>query len=80
MNHQSESEHFGTVRSNANIANISTHALAHFVRSFIAYNVKSSSTLFLGNMLSNFEGSFPNARFLIQLGYNLITISWDYQE
>ena len=58
----------------------SAHVLAHFVKSFRAYNVKSSSTLFLGNMLSNFEISFPNARFLIQLGYNLITISWDYQE
>ena len=56
------------------------HVLAHFVKSFRAYNVKLSSTLFLGNMLSNFEISFPNARFLIQLGYNLITISWDYQE
>ena len=63
-----------------NLKYTTPHVLAHFVKSFRAYNVKLSSTLFLGNMLSNFEISFPNARFLIQLGYNLITISWDYQE
>ena len=48
--------------------------VAHFVKSLSAYNVKLSSTLFSGNIQSNFEISFPNARFLIQLGYNLITI------
>ena len=57
-----------------------TSLLAHFVKSFRAYNVKSSSTLFSGNILSNFKTYFPNARFFIQLGYNLITISWNYQE
>ena len=57
-----------------------THVLAHFVKSFRAYNVKSYSTLFLGKIQSNFKIYFPNPRFLIQLGCNLITNSWDYHE
>ena len=35
---------------------------------------------FLGQYLIKLQDFFPNARFFIQLGYNLITISWDYQE
>ena len=57
-----------------------THVLEHFVKSFLAYNVKSSSSLFMGNILSNFKISFPKARFPIQLSYNLTTKSWDYHE
>ena len=56
------------------------HVLAHFVKSFRAYNVNSSSTLFPGNIQSNIKISFPNERFLIQLDYNLITKGWDHQE
>ena len=57
-----------------------THVLAHFLKSIRAYNVKSSSTLFLDNIQWNFEISFPCARFNSLLGYNLITKSWDHQK
>ena len=52
----------------------------HCVKSFRAYNVKSSSTLFLDNIQWNFEIYFPCARFNSLLGYNLITKSWDHQK
>ena len=57
-----------------------SHVLAHFLKSIRAYNVKSSSTLFLDNIQWNFEISFPCARFNSLLGYNLITKSWDHQK
>ena len=56
------------------------HVLVHFLKSTRAYNVKSSSTLFLDNILSHFEISFTSARFNSLLGYNLITRSWDHQK
>ena len=52
----------------------------HCVKSIRAYNVKSSSTLFLDNIQWNFEIYFPCARFNSLLGYNLITKSWDHQK
>ena len=52
-----------------------SHVLVHFLKSTKAYNVKSSSTLFLDNILSNFEISFPCAKFNSLLGYNLTTTS-----
>ena len=45
------------------------HVLVHLLKSFNAYNVNSSSTLFLDNIQWNFEISFPSARLLIQLDY-----------
>ena len=39
------------------------HVLAHLLKSFKAYNVKSSSTLFSENIQSNFKISFPCVRF-----------------
>ena len=59
---------------------ISPHVLVHFLKSTKAYNVKSSSTLFLDNILSNFEISFPCVRFNSLLGNNLIRKSWDHQK
>ena len=56
------------------------HVLVHFLKSTKAYNVKSSSTLFLDNILSNFEISFPCVRFNSLLGNNLIRKSWDHQK
>ena len=57
-----------------------SHVLVHFLKSTKAYNVKSSSTLFLDNILSNFEISFPCVRFNSLLGNNLIRKSWDHQK
>ena len=56
------------------------HVLASLLKSLRAYNVKSSSTLFLDNIQWNFEIYFPCARFNSLLGYNLITKSWDHQK
>ena len=47
--------------------------LVHLLKSFRAYNVNSTSTLFSDNSLWNFEISFPCARFNNLLGNNLIT-------
>ena len=56
------------------------HVLVHLLKSFRAYNVKSSSTPFLDNIQWNFEIPFPCARFNSLLGYNLITKSSDHQK
>ena len=57
-----------------------THVLVYCVKSFRAYNVKSSSTLFSDNIEWKFEISFPCAWFNSLLGYNLTTKSWDHQK
>ena len=56
------------------------HVLAHFVKSFRAYNVKLSSTLFSGNIQSNFKISFPNARFFFPKIPHPAWLQLDYQE
>ena len=56
------------------------HVLVHLLKSFRAYIVKSSSTLFSDNIQWNLEISFSYARFNSLLGYNFLTESWDHQE
>ena len=57
-----------------------THVLTASSKFLWAYYVKSSSTNFSDNIQQNFEVSFPYVRFNNQLGYNLITESWDHQK
>ena len=52
------------------LKNVVSHVLAHLLKSFRAYNVKSSSTLFSDNILWMCEISFPCARFNNQHSYN----------
>ena len=59
---------------------LSAHVLTASSKFLWAYNVKSSSTNFSDNIQWNFEISFPYVILNNQLGYNLITESWDYQE
>ena len=59
---------------------LQAHVLVHLLKSFRAYIVKSSSTLFSDNIQWNLEISFSYARFNSLLGYNLLIESWDHQE
>ena len=56
------------------------HVLAHLLKSFRAYHMKSSvhSSWKISNEILRF--SFFCARFNNQFGYNLITESWDHQK